>query len=667
MAIKKKSGAENGGVSNGQTANSAGKGKQKKAGNGDGFFWSMSLAPRIDDEMHWFQLLPASFFTAVVIMITRMHVYNRPMDQFYWSGGENPNQLADFFSWFKMVAILTCAVLALVYLLYRLCTQSLFIKRTFVYIPMAIYMLFVVISYAASDYKEFALLGYNDRFEGTLTLLAYMVLLFYVINTVNTERNIKWIVYPIAVTSGILGLLGLSQALDHDFFRTTIGKKLITPSWYWPNVDSLNFTFQNKEIYQTVYNINYVSFYLTLLIPLFGLLFIHSFNKGKEEPIWKKLLWGALFTLLIFNLIGSASSGGILGMAFVVLVGLIVLNKRLIQWWKPVAILVVLTLLMGGVTFQRFMPELTSAINGVLNKNAPAQTEEPAETAAAKPGSVKPTIDYIETGDDTFTMSLNGNPLIFKATVNAEGVIDGIVLQDADGKNIGMVPIKGDDNNYSLDDERFKDYATVSLAYDGTNYYVLVNTAEMQWPFAITADQGIMYRNQLGKLLKLEPVPHIGWENNSGFGSGRGYIWSRTLPMLKDNMFIGSGADTYCLEFPHFDYAGKYGSFFGSNINIVVDKPHDMFMGIMVGTGGISLLALLVLWGMYLVQSFRSFWKSKFETFTDYAGVGIFLGICGFLVAGLVNDSSVSVTPMFYGLLGTGIAINMMLNRQHSK
>jgi hypothetical protein len=42
-------------------------------------------------------------------------------------------------------------------------------------------------------------------------------------------------------------------------------------------------------------------------------------------------------------------------------------------------------------------------------------------------------------------------------------------------------------------------------------------------------------------------------------------------------------------------------------------------------------------------------------------------GISGFLVSGLVDDSTVSTMPMFYGLLGTGIAINMMLKRQMKK
>ncbi|MDD3169776.1 MAG: hypothetical protein PHC91_10005, partial [Eubacteriales bacterium] len=239
-----------------------------------GYLYHMSEAPKIEESSHWFQLLPIAFFSAFIILITRMAVYERPMDQFFWSGGQT--QLMDFFSYYKMTAILLTAIFVIVLLAYRLFAQTFSVRKSFAYIPMLIYVVFVLLSYVFSEYKEFALYGYNDRFEGTLPLLGYMVLLFYIINTIRTERDVKWVVYPIAATSALLGLLGLTQALDHDFFRTTMGKQLITPSWFWNQLDQLNFTFQNKEIYQTVYNINYVSFYLTLLIPLFGLLFIHS-------------------------------------------------------------------------------------------------------------------------------------------------------------------------------------------------------------------------------------------------------------------------------------------------------------------------------------------------------------------------------------------------------
>ncbi|QAT41907.1 O-antigen ligase family protein [Aminipila luticellarii] len=638
--------------------------KTDATGRKSDYLFSMSMAPRIDEEMHWFQTLPAAFFTAFVIMLVRMHQYHRPMNQFFWTN--SGNNLTEFFSYYKMVAIVICAVLALVFILYRVFTQSFFIKRTLYYIPMLVYSIFVLISYVMSDYKEFALWGWNDRFEGTVTLLAYMVMLFFIMNTINNEKNIKWIVYPAAVSSLLLSLLGLSQALGHDFFQTTFGKKLITSSQFWDQLDSLTFTFTHREIYQTVYNINYVSFYLTLLIPLFGLLFIHSVVKEKEEPLWKKILWGVLFGLNMYNLIGSKSSGGFLGMAVVVLVALILLNKTIIKWWKPLAILLVITVLVGGVTYERWVPELTGAARSVLGINNSKTQEVPgkpdstdtAQTESASKGH----IDYLETKGNKIMMSYNGNPITF--TTYPENPL-AVKLTDKDGKALDIAPLEGT-NFYTIADDRYRSFA-IGPAQDtaGINYFI-VKVDGSEWDFAMLRGQDIQYRNTLGKFVPLKKVESFGWEKNQGFGSGRGYIWSRTLPMMKSTALIGHGADTYCIYFPNDDYIGKYNANW-DNINLIVDKPHNMYMGAWIGTGGISVLALLALWIIYILQSIKVFWKRNLNSFTEYTGVGIFLGICGFLVSALVDDSTVSVMPMFYGLLGTGIAINIMLQRQNTE
>lgn len=196
------------------------------------------------------------------------------------------------------------------------------------------------------------------------------------------------------------------------------------------------------------------------------------------------------------------------------------------------------------------------------------------------------------------------------------------------------------------------------------NYFVLT-TDQQAWPFALT-DQGVLYRNGIGKLVDLDPIPYIGFKNNQGFGSGRGYIWSRSFPMVKDTILVGHGADTYCLFFPHKDYVGKYNSpTFYTNPGIIVDKPHNMYLGSAIGTGLISTLILLLLWGLYAIDSFRLYIRLKFSSMSSYAGAGIFLGICGFLVSGIVDDSTVSVMPMFYGLLGTGIAINRIVKQNN--
>lgn len=608
-------------------------------------YWGPALPER---DGFAFSGVVIAIFTAVVILLVRMHPYQRPMDQFFWSSGKT--DLVDFFSYYKMVFILICAALAILVLLYRFTTQTFRLQRSYAYWPMLAYAALVALSFVFSEYKEFAYLGYNDRFEGTLTLVAYMVMLFFVINTIAAERHIKWVIYPIAGSSALLSILGLSQALDRDFFRTTIGKKLITPEYYWENLDSLNFTFQNREIYQTVYNINYVSFYLTLLVPLFAMLFL------AEKRMKVKVVWGILTGLLVFNLIGSASSGGLAGLGVAFIVAVVVLNRRLLAWKKPVLIVLAIVIAVAGATWERWVPEFSGAVNSVLGRTA-SVAEPVAEDAG--PASVRPTIDYMVTNEDSIEVSLNGAPLTVRLSFYSDGRVEGMTLEDADGQPVAMRPTE-EAGTYTIEDERFFPLATLSYAADKDQYYILLNTVDTQFAFALMED-GVFYANQLGRLVDLEKIPAIGWENNQRFGSNRGYIWSRTLPMMKETLLLGHGADTYCIVYPQHDYAGKYNV--GYPLNIIVDKPHNMYMGAMLGTGGLSLLALLLLYGVYIVQSARLYFRLDYEEtgFLAYAGSGIFFGIAGFLVAGLFNDSTVSVMPMFYGLLGTGIAINRML------
>ena len=195
--------------------------------NKDDYAFAMSHAQSIDESSSWLHMIPIAFFAAVVILVVIIHPYTRPMSQFFWSSDTDTSYISDFFSYGKMVCIIISAIIAALMLLFRCTTQSLTIKRTYAYFPMLVYSLFVILSYAFSDYKEFALLGWNDRFEGTIPLLCYMVMLFLVINSVNTEKNIKQVLWPIGISATLLSLLGISQATDHDFFRTTLGQKLL--------------------------------------------------------------------------------------------------------------------------------------------------------------------------------------------------------------------------------------------------------------------------------------------------------------------------------------------------------------------------------------------------------------------------------------------------------
>jgi hypothetical protein len=661
------------------------------------YILSMKYTPRLDENTstHWIQFIPIAMFSAIVILLVRQYSYMRDMSAYYWSSEATTptqNNLTDFFSYYKTELIGWSLLFMGVMFAYRFTVQQLSVKRSALYWPMLGYIVFVLLSLLLSENRDVAWAGWNDRFEGTAMILCYYAAVFFIMNSVNSERNIKFVVYPIAAASVVLSLIGLSQATGHDFFQSTFGQKLIVPNamtkdgaMTWDLIDQaaangdryLKFTFQNNEIYQTVYNINYVSFYLTLLIPLFAMMFIWA--KG----VVRKAIWGVILGLVVFNFFGAASSGGMLGMGVVLIFVVLILRGKLLQWRRSVLIIVAIVVAVGVADVAlvnhnnkgvKWTDEFTNALKGsvaslsspepqsVKGPGVPEGVQDAADATEVAATGPLAHLDYFETKDNTLIFSVDGNEGVM--TITPEG---GISVADGTGEQLALTQSESTPE-IGIDDERFANVFLQATQDEVENRYIVFNIrgdSERTWPFMLTGSDKseLVYRNDLGKNVSLANVPHIGFKNNPGFGSGRGYIWSASLPMMKDTILVGHGADTYCLYYPHKDYVGKYNA--GWNINMIVDKPHNMYIAVAINTGLISLIALLALFGMYIVQSLRLYWRRKFTTFAEYAGAGIFFGITGFVISGVVDDSTVSVMPMFYGLLATGIATNIMLKKRY--
>jgi len=629
-----------------------------------GYLLRMSHAPKIGEGESIGQLIPLVFFTVAVMIIVRLVIFSRPMDEFFWWPGAGEHML-DFFSYGKMVAILICGALVALMLLYRVFTQSLAIKKSFIYIPMLVYTLFVILSHIFSDYREFARLGANERFEGTFVLIVYMLVLFYAINTINSKRDVKIIIFAVAGISIPLGLIGVSQFTGNDFFQTQLGGMMISPRGFWGQLGELRFLFDG-QIYQTVYNPNYVSFYLTLLIPIFGFLLVHSIMKG--DKLRTKIIWGIVLALALINLVGSASIGGALGLGITTIAAFALFGKRLVTVWrKPLIILLAIAIpIMIGLGHYEWFPKIFDTVASTVN--VPTQTQEQTADVQTTGGEAtsrgaRSYIDFmtVEPEEDTVRISVDGNEMLFWLHFD---IWPNLTMFDADGNPLHMAPWEEGDF-LRINDERFEAISFL-LTEDsfGEPAFIIVTDDIQAWRFVQTWE-GLSFINDLGHTLELRRAEGIGFANNLNFGSGRGYIWSRTFPMMRDTLFIGHGADTFTVFFPHYDYIGRYN--LGWNVNLIIDKPHNMYMHMAVGTGGVSMLAFLILLGFYFVQSAKIYRRRKIEEFHEFAGLGIFLGVIGFSTAAMVNDSSVSVMPLFYGLLGTGIAINIMLKREQGE
>jgi len=131
--------------------------------------------------------------------------------------------------------------------------------------------------------------------------------------------------------------------------------------------------------------------------------------------------------------------------------------------------------------------------------------------------------------------------------------------------------------------------------------------------------------------------------------------------LLKKNFFLGSGADTFIIEFPQHDYVDAYNSGYYDQL---ISKPHCWYLQAGVQTGVISLLAIIVFYIMYFGQSVILYSKKVYDSYMAKVGVAIFLGTIGYMIAGLTNDSSITVAPVFWTVIGMGVAINIMVSKE---
>lgn len=637
------------------------------------------------------ETLPCVFSAAVIILFVRLYSYSRSMDPFYVSDQTGVVNLTDQFSHCKAVAIMACACVMIAIIIIRLCTKSMKIRRTWLYIPMGVYCLMVILSCICSEWRFYALWGANDRFEGTLVLLSYMVILFYTMNTIDSRKKVRIMLCGLGVSLVILGTLGLSQARGEDFFETCAGQKFIIPNtetvdgMVWDIIDRtfeegssfLNFLFHGI-VYESVYNPNYVSFYLALIVPFLGMLTVGSIEKLRAQGrthghitlsmAVAPAIWSLLLAVSFYCQICSTSMGGLIGLAVAAVAALILFRTRLVKWWISVFALVAAAAIVLVLSNARWFPEVKTAVTTVIEEHTvhAEESETGEEVPLPPPAQQYPYLDYIEVGDQTITFSINEGDILNITPQFADGLPSGLLITDGDGQPVPGHYVNEDAEDismlmYALDDPRYYDYMTISVGIYEDDWYVYVDMPGADWQFIIDEQAGSYYRHTTGKLLKLHQVPHVGFKDNPHFGSGRGYIWSCTIPMLRDTIFLGHGADTFLLYYPNDDVAYKYNLRPPVLNSIYVDKPHNLYLGVGVDTGCVSLAALLVLYAAYLIESLRIYWKQRYTSSLSYIGAGIFLGTIGFLAAAMINDSSVSVMPLFYTLLGMGFGINQMV------
>lgn len=581
-------------------------------------------------------LLPIALAISVVQLIVFMKIdWLSELVKNNWYGDD---YYADFFSYYKSKWVIIFTVAAIVFFLVYSLVKGFKFNKSFLYIPAAAYALLIIISTVTSEHKEVALNGFVARYEGMWVLLCYLILMVITFNLVKDESQIKFLLGVLLISAAIIALIGTFQFFDMDIFRTDLGKLAILPKEFKASREGLEFTFAESNVYSTFSNPNYVGSYVALLLPIAFVAFL-VFKK-----IYMKIAAGLLMIILLISLIGSRSSAGIVGVIFSGILALIIFRKEIFKRkWIPITVaagviiaFVGVNLATGGAVVSRIKGEVKNAFDGAPSFDL--------QDIIFKDNSVA-----IVTGTETLVIE-----------IDEEGKLQ---CYDTNHHNIETRIV-----------EREKDYVIrfIDERYNEKYHYLIIEGSLIKvyqkhafFELYTMQDGSIQFIGLRGELIDtIEKPENLGFAGKERLGSSRGYIWSRTLPLLKNAFLKGFGPDNYSLAFPQYDYIGKLRAF-RNGTNMIVDKPHNMYLQIATNTGVLSLIAFLVLAGIYVIQSFITYVKIE-KNFMTFAGAAIFLAICGYLVTNFFNDSVVGIAPIFWVLLGLGFICNKMVRKQNA-
>ena len=575
-------------------------------------------------------LLPLQFILMVLPLYLDLHIGFSGYGAYVWNS-ENDFYL-DVFLHGKTVLFQIAAAVMLGLAVYKIVKTGKksgnFALRSF--LPLFIYAGFVVLSTICSVDISYSISGSKDIWEPVGVLLGYVVAALYAYLVVEKAEDVKQLIAAAVIGGGGMAVVGILQAIGKDPLLMEGLQNIFVGAEYVSKGGVLELTFPVGMAYGTLYNPNYVGTYVAMYLPL-AIIGVIIFKE-----LWKKLASGAVVLGLLVTLFASQSRTGLISVVAVGVVAMIFLGHAIWKRWY----IVVSGVVLAGVAFWAVDMQRDFVL-----------TNRILEMLTLQPGTE--TVMGVDTTG-------NGVRVVCRNT-------EYTVMMPVSGANFEYIALEGNEQKEILYSENktygyftLNDGTTIEIQtamYDGEYAFGLnINDRRMYFTNQIVADD---YKclNEVGRADECI-IPENVFPDYEATASGRGYVWGRTIPLLKNHLLIGSGPDTFTLVFPQNDYVARYKSGFE---NVIFTRPHNIYLQIAIQTGVISLVAVLLFYMRYFIGSCKRYCFRKFTKMEDWSGFVLFLSPVGFMVAGLANDSLIVVTPMFYTFLGAGVAVNQRL------
>jgi hypothetical protein len=465
----------------------------------------------------------------------------------------------------------------------------------------------IIVSFILAEYKDVAILGYLDRYEGTLTWLSYIALAYSIYTFVKTKVDFNKIISAFVTSSAVISLIGFFQSRGQDFFRSDLGRKLILGSYYEELKETLRFRFPEDRVYATLFNPNYVGSLVAISFPLTLYLIFEVKNK-----VFKAILSGfAVIQLLV--LAGSRSATGFAGIGIAVVAFIVMqLIKARVDRKRMIAVVgVVLVVFVMFTQTELFRGEYSKI------KNSIETAREPVYNTFLDVEYNHPSLIVTLANEKSFTITPDGFDLRVSNSLEEE-----------------IEPSIGEETHvFSFSEEEFN----VTVTRNNVNGEVILRAQDTEKNITRVTTLHLIYRDQLS--LRYDPITEENIKvdvtnliSNEQSFSARGYIWNRSLPLIISKPIFGYGADTFTLHFPQIDIVGNAVAI-GSQI---VDKPHNFYINVLINFGFVGTIILLALMAVALVKGYKE---------------EITISILSFLVVGIANDSVIFCTYMMFVII----------------
>ncbi len=606
------------------------------------------------------------FFMLFPLIIRIRQFKTLPVDQKVYG----LDQFTEMFHQFKGQVLTAFVGILLVILLISWLVGDLKVRFNRVFlVAVSSYAVMVTLSYLTASDKALAWRGTLDHYEGLPVLLSYagLCLCFYI--CAKKFSPDPWLEIFFTINNFFVFIIGIMQTAGFNLLNTDWVIKLAV----WPGTAEITSVGNSgmNSAFATLGNQNFMGSYLTLALPIL----MYSFWRASTKR--SLLIRGGMLFLALLTLLCSESLAGTVGFCAVapfiaymlhevdgenrkayMFSGLAIsalVGYELIRGFHfsseaaaYVAAMVVFVISFAGigaygrkqgpVPFLKFMTVIMTAglilvtLGGVFVLSTAERKPWPVTELKVAETEVRLTIH----GDRFIITPSNGSVAIEDAATSVTKKITGkaqaqFVTRSGKEVRITQLPDASNPKIFGLVVE--KPYLVFLYGEVGGKMHLSL-AGNGGVPIELVQDKGIKLLDGLERL-----------------GSGRAYILSRSLKLVPEYWLLGAGPDNFVAVFPQNELLPKMAV---DNTYLIIDKPHNWYLQMMINTGLISALAVI---SLMVVLSKRVSGLFAAESAGHLLPGILWTAIIGYGVANLFNDSVTSVAPIFWAFLGIAYAL----------